>query len=238
MADNLSGPVNGQLEDSLKVPAVPMTHAEQSALHYIEQIYQYTRNWPKTDTLEARFPSFVLREALRKSSFVNGLLNRGIDIPSAVDHEYLSPVQIAAVSSILNWDDKRSRSTKLKELGVSTTQWTGWQRSKKFREYLVSISSENFEDAVDHAHEGLLKAVDKGNTEAIKYFMEVTGRYTASNAEVMNLKVVMTRLIESIQRNVNDPIILAAIERDFELILGGAQPPQAIENGHKAYEAI
>ncbi len=219
------------------VPAVPMTHVEQSAIHYIEQTYQFTRSFPKTDILEQRFPTFSLRDAMRKTAFVNALANRGIPLPRT-DHEYLSPIQMAAITSILNWDDKRSRATKLKELGVSTAQWTGWLRSKKFKEYLHSISSENFDEAVDHAHEGLIKAVDKGNTEAIKYYMEITGRYTANSAEVQNLKVVLSRLSEAIQRHVPDPAVLAAINADFQLILQGQQPPAQIESGHRAYEAI
>lgn len=225
------------LSKDVKVPAAPMTHAEQQALHYIEQTYQYTRTFPKTEILEKRFAPFTLRGAMRKSSFVNGLVNRGIPLPMA-EHEYLSPLQVAAVTSILNWDDKRSRASKLKELGVTTAQWSGWLRSKKFKEYLNSISSENFEEAVDHAHEGLMRAVDKGNTEAIKYFMEVTGRYSASNAEIQNFKIVLARVIESIQRHIKDPAIIAAISSDFNLIMNGQQPAYQIENGHSVVDAI
>lgn len=225
------------LSSDVKVLPAPMTHAEKDALHYIEQIWQYKKDWPKIDILERRFAPFKLSQALQKASFVNGLLNRGIELPS-VDHEYLSQEQVAAVSSILNWDDKRSRAQKLRELGITPTKWSGWLRSKKFREYLHSISADNFQDAVDHAQEGLVRAMDKGNTEAIKYYMEMTGRYTASNVEFENLKLVLTRLVEVIQRHVKDPALLSAINADFELVMKGGVPVHAIESGHNVVEAI
>lgn len=218
-------------------PGPPLTAVELRVLNFVEQYWQATGGWPSITELGFKHPEFKLQASLAKPAFTNALRNRGVDLPSVEDAGLesslgsLSEEQVAAVSVVTNWADKRSKKAKLAEIGVSLTQWNGWLRTKKFKQYLHRIATLNFNDSVDHAQAGLMAAVDKGDVSAIKFYYEVTGRYVPgqNNQETENLKVVISKLMEAIQQTV-DPDTLDEIQRRFELIMTGAKPVE-IEAG-------
>jgi Helix-turn-helix of insertion element transposase len=217
----------------------PMTLTELDALNAIEQTWLVTRKWPDTKDLEDDYPGFKLSHSLQKKAFINGLINRGVSIPTRVRKTGgLSTRQVAAVASVTNFADPRSRYVKLRELGVTMTQWNGWRKNPIFRDYLLKISSDNFEESVDHVHTGLMKAIDQGRPDAIKFYMEVTGRYQASSVEAQNFKLVLARVMEAIQRNVRDPEVLRAIAVDFDAILAAPSVPiREIEGSSPAIDS-
>lgn len=188
-------------------------------------------------------PGFDLEAAYANESFRYGLKIRGIEPP--VDLRFkdsgaprgLTEEQTAAILTVLNWEDKRSRARKLQELGIKTATWNGWMKNSEFRDYVMSLTVNQMQDALPVAHESLIKAMEKGSTEAIKFYMELTGRHvdSSSGQTMQNVKMVITRLIESIQRNVKDPQVLGLIQRDFEMILKG-QDPSSLYSEVKSFE--
>jgi hypothetical protein len=176
--------------------------------------------------LKDTFPDFDAVAHLRNPTFRTALINRGIKIPVEPGQRIrdLTDEQVAAIATVLNFEDKRSRSAKLKSLGISPVQWMGWMKEPKFKKFLHQLSRENFQDSVHVAHEGMLRAVDRGDTNAIKFYMELTGRYTQSTPSEQNIRIILARVIESIQRHVQDPDILRAIATDFDAIMRGEVP--------------
>lgn len=203
-----------------------MTPALVNALNKIEQ------DWNATGKF--KIPSGIdIFEALENESFQRGLRNRGIVVPAhlaqATDDDilpegYLTREQTAAILTVLNFDDKRTRGRKLADLGITAAQWSGWMKDEKFNSYYMDIAERHFKDALPVAQESLLKAMDKGSVEAVKFYLELTGRHTGDTAGLQNVKVVIAKLVESIQMHVKDPVALEAIATDFDNILKGGSP--------------
>lgn len=172
------------------------------------RIFEIERHWHEYGTL----PKNLSPQELTSEAFRLALENRGIDIGSELNEE-----QIAAIISLTNFDDRRARNTKLAEMGISLAKWSGWKRNPTFKAYLESLSNDALRSSVNVAHEGLIKAMDRGQVEAVKYYMEHTGR--AEAPRVQNLQVALARLVESIQIHVRDPEVLTKIAADFDRIM-------------------
>jgi hypothetical protein len=94
-------------------------------------------------------------------------------------------------------------------------------KDPKFKEFVLSNSTKDFEESLHLAQQGLIRAIDRGETHAIKFYYELTGRHDSNTSSVGNIKVVLAQIIEAIQRHVKDPEVLRSISNDFDIILGG-----------------
>lgn len=161
--------------------------------------------------------------------FLKALHDRGIALPRP-NKSNLTQEQMSAAITMANYMDDRSWNKKLKDLGISPTQWAGWIKNKEFKQFLEEVSTLDFEGNVQLAHQGLMKAMDAGKTDAIKFYLEATGRYSGQDSEVQNLRAVVSRLLDSIQRNVKDPETIQKIANEFDHIIKGEpvlQQPQS-----------
>lgn len=209
----------------------PLTQDMLEVIGFIEHHWIRYGKFPTVGLMKERYPKFNLKTSLKHNTFRLALDNRGITIPTdvyltALDNalepeQELTNDQIQAASTYVNYTDTRSRTRKLQEMGISTTKWNGWLKNPTFRDFLHELSTRNFNDQLSTAHEGLLKAVDRGDTNAVKLYMEMTGRYTANSGQNQNIRVILARVIESIQRHIKDPNTLRAIATDFEVIMRG-----------------
>ena len=155
------------------------------------------------------------------------LAQRGIDVPLTKDDEIpkeLTKEQLAAILVITDYTDKRSHMSKLKGLGLTSQMWHGWLANPTFKNFLHDVSSRGFKDAIHVAEEGLIKGLERGDTNAVKLYMEMSGRYTQDTGTSLNIKMVVARIVESIQRHVQDPQTIQLIANDFEVIMNGGVP--------------
>lgn len=195
---------------------------------WIEQYWLTRGKFPPVGRIKETYPRFNLKNALKHNTFRLALDNRGITIPpdTLLEGEIervadLTNEQIAAISVYVNFADPRSRTRKLSEMGIPPSKWNGWLQNKNFTDFLHELSTRNFTNSLSVAQEGLLKAVDRGDTNAVKLYMEMTGRYTANSGQNQNVRVIVARVVESIQKHVKDPNVLRAIANDFEVIMRG-----------------
>lgn len=208
-----------------------MSPEQMKVLTFIEQWWHINESFPPVGTFSKQFPDFDINESLRHEGFRLALSNRGIHAPAQVNMpgqtipNALTPEQLAAITVMVNYADTRPRGTKLKELGISTTKWAGWMKNPVFKEYLQGLTAANFQDAMYIANEGLMKAIDRGDTNAVKFYMEITGRYTQDTPALQNVKLVVAKLVEAVQRHVKDPELLRSIGQDFDALLKGEAPP-------------
>ena len=207
----------------------PLTPEMLSVLGSIEEHWHRYSGFPSVETIKKKFPKFDINSALKHETFRLALNNRGIEAPANLDSPAamhgLTQEQVAAITTIINFDDPRPRHVKLRELGIPSAKWQGWLKNAAFKKFLHELSSSRFTDAVYVAHEGLTKAMDRGDTNAIKFYLEATGRYTQQSTSNQNIRVILARVIESIQCHIKDPEVLRAIAADFELIMKGDVPP-------------
>lgn len=181
------------------------------------RVSEIERHYFEYNKLPPMSPDEVMDSAL-----ISQLSQRGVAVGRDIDEE-----QLSALIAVTNFDDRRSRARKLSDMGISVSRWNGWKRNPRFKALLEKFSTDEFNSSLNVAHEGLVKAMDRGQTEAIKFYMEHTGR--AETPKEQNLKVVVTRLVESIQRHVRDPEVLKAIGNDLDRILN---PPPKQDKVH------
>lgn len=207
----------------------PLTPEEVMQIPFIETFWNKNGFFPPKSKLLDRGIEDPER-TYKKSAFIKAMENRGIIIGAT---EGRSPVdfskaQLAAIMVMSDYLDKRSAHAKMRNLGLSTTQWNAWMKDKTFREYFHELTSKNFEEAISVIKVGLAKRAEEGNVDAIKYYYEVTGRSNNGGQTNQNLRLIITRLVEVLQRRISDPELLAAIGHDFQIILDGDTPPPQI----------
>lgn len=177
---------------------------------------------------------FKLYTALQNDSFRRALINRGIKLPKSEAEEELeaslsipslTQQQTAAVLTVVNFSDKRSRNAKLRDLGISVSTWNGWLRDEGFREYYFKLANQQFAHALPIAQESLVRAMEAGKVEGIKFYMDLQGKGPASaEASGHNVRMVLQKLIEVLQLHIRDPELLGAIGIDFDRVLKGESP--------------
>jgi hypothetical protein len=201
---------------------MPLTISQLKVVNWIEEWWLRKHEFPPVDSLVSFFPDFNLDEALGNEVFLSSLDNRGIRLPRA--DSVLTNEQLAGIALISNFRDPRSPTAKLRSIGISWTKWNGWMRDRHFKEYLQDLAAINFSDSLDVVQTGMLKAAEKGNVEAAKFYLELTGRYTPKTQEVANVRVILSRILEVIQIHVKDKDTLRSIASDFEKVLSGGVP--------------
>lgn len=128
----------------------------------------------------------------------------------------LTPTQIAAAHTVLNFADDRPNDQKLSELGVLTTQWYAWLNDPTFQSYVQKLADNNLQNVRPEAMTEFAKLVRKGDFQAIKYYFEVTGEFgSQTSASEQQITAMLQLVVESVQRHVKDPEVLAAISRDL-----------------------
>lgn len=202
-----------------------LTTNELTLISYIEQKWHQDGKFPNPEIIENKFDVDIRDLILNKAVFKKALDNRGIRYPNYalgdIDLEDLSNEQVSAVITILNLEDKRTRAAKLKDLGLTVQQWNGWMKDPKFVEFLQETSAKNFHAALDKAHEGLTRSIERGDVNGIKLYMELTGRHNTATPTMQNVQVLLQRVVEVIQKHVKDPQLLRAIGEDFERVMNG-----------------
>lgn len=138
-----------------------------------------------------------------------------------LDASALTPEQIATISVLANIADTRPMNVKLVALGVTPEQLNGWMSDPTFNRSLAARADETLGNIYPEAVNSLNRRVKQGNTTALKFYFELTGR--AQTPEQINLRLAMQHLIESVQKHVKDPDVLQAIARDFQAVqqMGG-----------------
>lgn len=136
--------------------------------------------------------------------FLKSMEARGIP----VDNSSLTARQMAAASLMLNLTDRRSDEKKLRDLGISTEEWTTWMQNKNFAKYMQDRSEALIANSLHEAHMGLMRGVRQGNTSAIGLYYKMTGRYDPDQENQVNVRLLIGRILEAIQKHVRDPEVL------------------------------
>ena len=152
---------------------------------------------------------------------------RGISLVS----NGLSPEMLATANVLLDFSDRRSKSAKLKSLGVTTQQYNAWKSNRYFNAYCTERAEQLLPASMNEAHTALLQNVERGETQSLKLFYEITGRHNPSAQASFNAEQLVGRIFEIITTRVKDPAILEAIAQDIgnmALQNGSSSSPVAI----------
>lgn len=201
------------------------TTDEWHMITFVEEYYHTEKELPTPKTISDKTGYGIKRIARCLSSEVceTILHNRGIPTDfsaNARPRDYLTPEQLAAVNTYLNFADTRPLEVKLRELEIPISRFYGWMKNKHFKDFLRSQSEEGLEDALSFAHRELVGKAGRGDVHAIKFLYEVTGRHTGIHSNNQhNIRLFLLQTIEIIQKHVQDPVVLQKIAAEFEALL-------------------
>lgn len=137
----------------------------------------------------------------------------------------LTQKQMAAVAVMLNLVDRRSDEKKLRDIGVSTEEWSAWMQNVTFTEYIRERTEVLVANSVHEAHMGLMRGVRQGNTASIKLYYELTGRYNPNEENNVNIRLLLGQVLEAIQKHVRDPATLNQLAVEMSKIAVTAGSP-------------
>jgi len=153
---------------------------------------------------------------LEKPEIKQSFEARGIPTIEAMG---LTAQQVQVINLVLNLSDTRSERKKLSDENVTARVWEGWKKDPKVREYMRVRSEQILEGAIPEAHLALVDRVRSGDITALKFYYEMTGRYTGQQAG-MDPRVLLTKVFDIITKHVQNPIALQAIAEDFKVLAG------------------
>lgn len=196
-----------------------LTDDELDLVFYIERHHSSTGNAPSDSQICARFANVtpeMLADFKKHPLVIRSMGARGIPFPDP--GEKFSQRQMAAAATMLSYVDRRSDEKKLRDIGVTPREWAGWLQDEEFASYLRDRSEKMAEHSLHEAHLGLIKGMRAGNTASIKLFLEMQGRYAPDQEVQINVRLVLHKFIEVIQKHINDPLTLHNIARDLSNI--------------------
>lgn len=190
------------------------------AMPWFETFWHKYHRYPKPDEIMGHF-KFTLEQIqlLNIAPFwVKSCERRGIRLP---DKQSLSVEQVAAISLITNFSDRRSIPAKCAALGITEEQLNGWYADAEFQRELAIRAESSFDHSFPEVQASFIKQIQKGNFQAIKFYYEITGR--AVTPEQQNLKIALLKIQEAVQKHVKDPEVLAAIAAELRPVAGELQ---------------
>jgi hypothetical protein len=210
--------------EETQTPPIPssqsfLTDEQLDLVFYIERFHSSTGNAPSDSQIRARFANVTaedLAEFKLNPLVLRSMGARGIPFPDP--GEKFSQRQMAAAASMLSYIDRRSDEKKLRDIGVTPREWAGWLQDAEFASYLRDRSEKMAENSIHEAHLGLVRGMRAGNTASIKLFLEMQGRYNPDQENQINVRLILHKFIEVIQKHEKDPIVLHNIARDLSNI--------------------
>lgn len=203
--------------DTPNVPEDPefLTDRQMDIVFYIERYHALEGIVPSDEVIHKRYDLFEGEwEAFTKHPLVlRSMQFRGIPFPAAED--VLSAPQMSAIAAMLDYTDRRSDEKKLRDVGITTRQWTTWMLDDTFAEYLRERSERMLVNAQHEAHRGLLKGVRNGNVASVKLYNEMTGRHNPDADNNVNVRALLMTMIEILQKYIQDPIVLHGIATEM-----------------------
>lgn len=189
---------------------------ELEVVFYVERYNAQMGESPTDDQIKMRYKDvdqnwldkFKTNPLVLKSMHVRGLI-----YPAPQDQ--FSPEMMHAASAMLDYTDRRSDEKKLRDLGITTRQWSMWIQNANFADYLRQRSELMLSNSMHEAHRGLIKGMKNGNLQNITKYYEITGRHDPNKEAQVNVRQLLHSFIEVIQRYVKDPIILHQIATDM-----------------------
>lgn len=187
------------------------------AMPWFETFWHNRGRYPANDEILGHF-KFTIQEVelLNASPFWRKCCERrGIRLP---EQHSLSVEQVAAISLITNFSDRRSIPAKCAALNITEEQLNGWYADPEFKRELATRTDAVLDNAFPEVQASLIKQIQKGNFPAIKFYYEITGR--AQTPEQINLKLALIKIQEAVQKHVKDPEVLQAIAAELNPVKG------------------
>lgn len=202
-----------------------MSKEEWEVLNFIEERYMKRSKFPMVSTIskETKIDQVTVVKCLSSPLVQQSLTARGIPW-QFLDEDRLTPQQIACLQMVLNVTDTRTIKQKLESLGINVSTYHGWKKQPHFMEAYRDLSEKLYGESLPEVHQALIKKAIEGDHQAQKLMLAIAGRWDdKKSVESLNVRFVLIKVLEVIQRHVHDKDTLESIAREFEVILSPDQ---------------
>ena len=193
------------------------------ATHGVAWIAKTVKSDPFTSACRARgLPSLVQTNPQWTRSNVKLAAKRinGDLPPDPRNRPTLTAEQVLAINVVANLHDRRSISSKLKSINLTTAIWQGWLNSKPFNDYFRGVIARRFNNSDVDAQIALSANIQGGDLQSIKYYHELTGIYRPDSELTRNLNQILANLMEILAKYVSSDV-LVRIADEFEGAVSG-----------------
>jgi len=194
-------------------PQLKLTDFRKEAITFIEVFWNTHKKLPNLSDFVNKFPANLLPKS--PQDWEDFLLNiqeplqaRGIP-HYEVPLDYLEPNFVLAVNLIVNAYDKRGVPAKLKEVGLTTKQWTAFLRIPKHQEYYQKRLNAIFdEDMVAESKLTVMRLIQANDLQAVKYYNELQNIYRPQ--ESGQVQLILMAIMEILTLHV-DPVTIGKV---------------------------
>lgn len=198
-----------------------MNRQDWDILCYVEEHWTLKEEFPTPSLISQKtgYPQELVVESLFKDVVKKAMGNRGIAAVSSHD-DRLTPEQIACINTLLNVSDQRTLGQKLSALGIHPSTYKGWKKQRHFMEAMRAEGEKLFGETMPEVHTSLMNKALEGDVNALKLYYAMAGRWDDKRSvESLNIRFVMLKLLEVIQKHVQDKNTLEAIASEFDGLL-------------------
>lgn len=125
------------------------------------------------------------------------MLEVGLEVTEVTQ---LNERQIMTLKMLSETGDKRSKTAKLKDLGVSMAEFRGWMRQKEFNDSFQQMVGLSVKDAITLSEVKLADMAESGDLNAIKFLFEYTGKYNPAQQQAVDAQALMNVMIDAAQQ--------------------------------------
>ena len=155
------------------------------------------------------------------TEFLTAMRERGIYWDAA---KGLTPEQVYALGIMTDPSSKKDLAGKLKSAGITMQTYRAWLKQPLFKAAIDQIGQEMLSDHVADVQTAVVSNAINGNMKAIEIYHQLTGQFDPQKKQIEDLQRMVSLLLETIFRYVQDTTTLALINRDFEKIMQGKVP--------------
>lgn len=210
-----------------------LTAKEKELINFYELQWHLRHNVPTIEEVAnyLKLSQVTVNYYLQRRCVTKALDTRGIPWQQHTQNE-LTATQVAAAVTVMNFADVRSNADKLDQLGISASQYYAWLNDPQFKNLIDNLSDQNLRNIRPTAIGEFTKLINKGDWNAIKYYLDVTGAVQSNDAP--QSEQLLKMIIEILQKHVKDPEVLVAIAQDIKAASANRtleiiDQPQAIE---------
>lgn len=198
-----------------------LNDTEWSVICFIEAYYLKEGTFPPlAKIVEATNEEHVaIVNCLANPIVKQALENRGIEWRPIVN-KALNPRQLACIEVLLNLVDDRPVSKKLQALGIAQSTYRGWKKNDAFMDAYRKAARDLYGQSIPELHNTVIKRAIDGDPVMMKTALAISGEWDDKRTvEAMNVQFVLMKVLEVIQKHVQDPSVLDSIAGEFEQVL-------------------
>lgn len=194
---------------------------EWDVVCFIEQYYAKESKFPPLSKIVefTKLEQVDIVDILNSPIVREALDNRGIEW-RIVKSDYLNPRQIACIETILNIADTRTITKKLQALGIAPSTYQGWKKQPVFMDAYRKAARDLYGRSIPELHNTVIKRAIDGDPYMMKTALAISGEWDDKRSvEAMNVQFVLMKVLEVIQKYVQDPVALTNIANEFDQVL-------------------